>query len=249
MITHELLHDKVVRDIALKVLMGGEKRLPNEADLCKELTVSRTILRESIKVLAAKGLIKVGHGGTVARPREDWNVLDSQLLEWISQNGNSWNLFDNLLELRQAFEPKAAELAARRATQADTKAIQAALDEMRLAKDGKAYTSADLHFHECIFKATHNELFCQIGGFTKIFLRMLFSLTAGSGPSSPDSVSVHNNVLQAIVKGDVHAARKHMEEVLRLSARTVLKMNKAKARKRGALARQNGHTSTSPKRG
>jgi len=64
MIARESLHDKVVRHLALKIVAGDLTTLPNEADLGKELSVSRSILCESIKVLAAKGLVYVGPTGT-----------------------------------------------------------------------------------------------------------------------------------------------------------------------------------------
>src|ERR1035441_9199798 len=72
MIRKESLHDKVVRHLALQILKGDVTTLPNEADLGKDLRVSRSILRESIKVLAAKGLLEVGpKTGTRVRPRKD----------------------------------------------------------------------------------------------------------------------------------------------------------------------------------
>ena len=118
MIRKESLHDKVVRHLALRILKGGLTTLPNEADLGRELRVSRSILRESIKVLAAKGLLEVGpKTGTRVRPRKDWNLLDPQLLEWISEIGIEEHFFENLSELRSILEPKVAELAALRATE------------------------------------------------------------------------------------------------------------------------------------
>jgi len=86
MIARESLLDKVVRHLALKIVAGDLTTLPNEADLGKELSVSRSILRESIKVLAAKGLVYVGPTGTKVRPRREWNLFDPRLLQWISEN-------------------------------------------------------------------------------------------------------------------------------------------------------------------
>src|ERR1700729_4017895 len=106
MIRRESLHDKVVRHLALQILKGSLTSLPNEADLGKELRISRSILRESIKVLAAKGLLEVvPKTGTRVRPRKNWNLLDPQLLEWISEIGFDEHFFDNICELRRIFEP------------------------------------------------------------------------------------------------------------------------------------------------
>src|SRR5579872_4467967 len=132
MIRRESLHDKVVRHLALRIVRGNLASLPNEADLGKELSVSRSILRESIKVLAAKGMLDVGPKvGTRVRPRKDWNLLDPQLLEWTSEGGLDEHFFDNICELRRIFEPTAAELAALRATSEDVDQIRSAWEEMR----------------------------------------------------------------------------------------------------------------------
>ena len=84
-IQRERLHDKVTRELALGIMRGaigtGESALSTEGDLCRHLNVSRTILREAVKVLAAKGLIEVRpKTGIRARPRNEWNLVDPDLL-------------------------------------------------------------------------------------------------------------------------------------------------------------------------
>jgi GntR family galactonate operon transcriptional repressor len=221
MIPRESLHDKVVRHLALKIVAGGLSTLPNEAVLGKELNVSRSILRESIKVLAAKGLVNVGPTGTKVRPRREWNLLDPRVLEWISENGNDHCIFENLCELRLAFEPKAAELAAQRATLDDLEEIQFAYNEMKLAKDRETYNHADLRFHEGVLKACHNELFIQVASFTRIYLRMSFSLTSHAYSKFSLSLQDHKRVLDAIVKRDPKGARKSMEAVIGVATRQI----------------------------
>jgi len=219
MILRESLHDKVVRHLALQILKGGLTTLPNEADLGKELRVSRSILRESIKVLAAKGLLEVGpKTGTRVRPRKDWNLLDPQLLEWISEIGIDEHFFENLSELRSIFEPKVAELAALCATNSDVEEMRSAWEGMRLSGDDQeAYNAADLRFHEAILAASHNELLYQVGGLTRVLLRMSFALSSASwGPVSA-SLPAHKDVLDAIVARDSAAARKHTEDLIALA--------------------------------
>jgi GntR family galactonate operon transcriptional repressor len=246
-IVRESLHDKVVRHLALKIIAGGFTTLPNEADLGKELNVSRSILRESIKVLAAKGLIEVGPTGTRARPRENWNLLDPRLLEWISEHGNNEYFFGNLCELRMAFEPKVAELAAQRATSDDIESIQAAWEEMRLASnDREAYNAADLRFHQAILAACRNELFSQVGGFTRIFLRMSFTLTSTTREHFASSLPLHKKVLLAIRKGDACAAKRRMEEVIETATAQISRLLKydgqrlSRIQGRSALRNLNG---------
>jgi DNA-binding FadR family transcriptional regulator len=213
-IARESLHNKVVRHLALRIIAGNFSTLPNEADLGKELHVSRSILRESIKVLAAKGLIDVGPTGTHVRPRENWNLLDPTLLGWISEHGNDDDFFGNLCEFRIAFEPKVAELAARRSTADDLARIQTALEEMLASTDRATYNAADLRFHEAILMACHNELLFQVGSFTRIFLRMSFTFTSGTRGDFSASLPLHKKVFLAICDRDANAAKRHMEEII-----------------------------------
>jgi DNA-binding FadR family transcriptional regulator len=231
MIRRESLHDKVVRHLALQILKGDVTTLPNEADLGKDLRVSRSILRESIKVLAAKGLLEVSpKTGTRVRPRKDWNLLDPQLLEWISEVGIEEHFFENLTELRSILEPKAAELAALRATESDIEEIRSAWEGMRLSGDDReAYNVADLRFHQAILAASHNELLYRVGGLTRVLLRMSFAVTSASwGPVSA-SLPAHKDVLDAIVGRNPGTARKHTEDIIALATAGLRKAHDYKA--------------------
>jgi GntR family transcriptional regulator, galactonate operon transcriptional repressor len=219
MIRKEYLHDQVVQHIGLRILKGSLTSLPNEAELAKELQVSRSILRESIKVLAAKGLLDVRRGrGMRVRPREDWNLLDPQLLEWVSEIGIDENFFENLSELRRVLEPKMAELAAIRARESDMQEIRSAWDEMkRSGDDPQAYNRADLRFHEAILAASHNELLFRVGRLTGVLLDMSFALTSKSlGPVSA-SLRAHKDVMDAIVSRNPVAAAQHTEDLIALA--------------------------------
>ena len=95
----------------------GEK-LPPEQKLCEELGVSRTILREVVKSLVAKGLISTGPKiGTLVLPSERWNWFDDQVVGWQASIGFDPEILDNLQELRAVIEPEAVRLAAERATE------------------------------------------------------------------------------------------------------------------------------------
>src|SRR5215469_13832474 len=120
-IQRERLHDKVTRELALGILRGaigqGESTLSTEGDLCRHFSVSRTILRESVKVLAAKGMIELRpKTGIRVRPRDEWNLVDPDLLSWLCEAGVDEDFVRDLCEVRLIVEPAAAELAAERAT-------------------------------------------------------------------------------------------------------------------------------------
>jgi biotin operon repressor len=104
--------------------------LPNEGALSSELKISRTAVREAIKMLTAKGLVgSRPRRGTEVRPVSDWNLLDSDVLRWLRQSPPDRRIVIELLELRLGFEPAAAALAARRA------------DPTQLARIEEAYGS------------------------------------------------------------------------------------------------------------
>jgi DNA-binding FadR family transcriptional regulator len=223
MIRRESLHDKVVRHLALKILKGEVTTLPNEAELGKELRVSRSILRESIKVLVAKGLLEVGpKTGTRVRPRKDWNLLDPQLLEWASVTGFDEHFFDNICELRRVLEPTVAELAAVRATPDDIEQLRSAWEEMRRnSHNWEGYNAADLRFHDAIQEAAHNELLTQIGKLTQVLLRMSFAITSTIDEPFASSLPLHKDVFDAISSGNPSAARKYTEKVIAVSATAI----------------------------
>ncbi len=110
------LHGQVANEIAQRIMSGEFAPgtiLPNEADFSVKLKVSRTALREAIKVLAAKGLVESRPKiGTRIRPRDHWNMLDPDVLAWQFASDDVARFADDLFEVRQIIEPAAAALAA-----------------------------------------------------------------------------------------------------------------------------------------
>src|SRR5215831_6104607 len=120
-IPRERLHDRVTREIALGIVRGrigtDASALSTEGDLGRHFSVSRTVLREAVKVLAAKGLIEVRpRTGIRVRPRDEWNLVDPDLLGWLCEAGVDDLFIRDLCEVRAIVEPAAAELAAARAS-------------------------------------------------------------------------------------------------------------------------------------
>ena len=110
------IHGQIAHEIGQRILRGDFPPgavLPNESAFSVELKVSRTALREAIKVLAAKGLVdsrpKIG---TRVRPRNQWNMLDPDVLAWSFSVGDTERHAINLTEMRRILEPAAAALAA-----------------------------------------------------------------------------------------------------------------------------------------
>ena len=115
------LHGEVVHRIGLKILSGellpGDV-LPADDELTGELQVSRTVLRESVKVLAAKGLVEARQKtGTRVRPREQWNLLDPDVLAWRFEASPDPRLLPPASSVASdSWSPQAARLAAERAS-------------------------------------------------------------------------------------------------------------------------------------
>ena len=166
-------------------IIGGEyaqgDKLPPEQKLCDALGVSRTILREVVKSLVAKGLISTGPKiGTIVLPSERWNWFDEQVVGWQSRIGFEPKLLEDLQELRSAIEPEAVRLAALRATDEDILALENAYHAMAAAVaagNEEDYIQADYAFHIGLLRASQNAMFTQVGRAIGSMLREVFLIT------------------------------------------------------------------------
>jgi len=190
--------------------------LPTEADFSARLKVSRTALREAIKVLAAKGLVESRpKTGTRVRPRMDWNLLDPDVLAWQLAAGPVEGFVADLFELRQMIEPAAAAIAARRATPGEVRRIAQAFAAMEAAgNDSERWIDPDLRFHQAIIRATGNELLGPLGAMIETALMTSFRLS-GANPEGPrHSLPLHSAILAAIRRHDGAAAAAAMQRLL-----------------------------------
>ena len=149
-----------------RMIVSGEfaqgSVLPTEAVLGEQLSVSRTALRESMRMLAGKGLVESRpRVGTIVLPQSNWNQLDPDLLQWRENLPPDLNFVRSLIEAREVIEPAAAKLAAMRATGQDLGRIQSAYDDMCAAdvNDIEGGIAADEAFHLAILTASQNPVF------------------------------------------------------------------------------------------
>ena len=219
--TRNNLSAQVTDNLGRWILSGKAQpgdALPQEENLCTELGVSRTVVREAVKSLAAKGLVdsKPRHG-TVVLPKQSWNYLDPQVLEWQGEEDPDSSLPYHLTELRKALEPAAAELAATRATDEDLQTIQAAYQTMADNADNlEAYLAADLAFHIAILHATGNPLFIPIANVVQASLHASLRLTNQTTEDNQLSLPLHQEIAAALQARDSARARQamltHMED-------------------------------------
>ncbi len=175
--------------------------IPPEPLLCAELGISRTVVREAVKSLIAKGLVTTGPKvGTRVQPSDAWNWFDPDVIIWQSKAGLTPEFLRDLQDLRRVVEPAAVRLAAQRATKQDIKDIEAAYEGMRQAVEvGGDYVTYDLRFHQGLLKACKNRMLVQMSKALSALLRTSFeiSTTRKDGPRS--SLPLHRAVLDAVI--------------------------------------------------
>lgn len=182
--------------------------LPIETAIGEELAVSRTVVREALKALVAKGLVITGpRVGTRVRPVADWNLFDPDVLDWRMRAGVDASFIRDLVELRLAIEPAAARLAARAADNEDFEAIRTAYRGMIDGVAGRgSYLVADLAFHESVLRATHNQFIAGLVPAFSALLRASFRLSVTHPAKARASLPMHKRLADAIFARDPAAA-------------------------------------------
>jgi DNA-binding FadR family transcriptional regulator len=207
------------RRIASGVYREGET-LPVEQELAASLGVGRNALREAVKVLSGKGLIVTGpRSGTRIRPREDWNMLDPDVLSWHADPETATPEFLlSLLEARRIIEPKAAELAAVRGTREDMAAILSAYERMEQATGLEARMDADIALHTAILKASHNAVIAHFRYAVETYLRAHAKLGAVTARVDEEAwrqdLEMHRRIAWSIVTGKAKSAYANTVEML-----------------------------------
>jgi DNA-binding FadR family transcriptional regulator len=213
------LHGQVVHDLGLGIV-SGEIAPGDKLPIDEEAAASRTVLREAVKVLAAKGLVQSRpKTGTRVRERRYWNLMDPDVLLWRLEADTGDAFLLDVFEVRERIEPAAAALAAKRATPGAVEELAAAFAEMQDSYgDIDRYVAADLGFHAVILEACGNELLEQIGSTLRAVFRVSFARTAQAPGSSERALPLHGDVLEAIRAGDADAAELAMLDLIRTTA-------------------------------
>lgn len=216
------LQGRVIEGVGRAIVRGtyppGEL-VPKEAELTDEYGVSRTSVREAMRVLAAKGLVDIRQKiGTRVRRTDQWNVFDVDILRWHSDEGRGEAILRDLVEVRQIMEPQAARLAAGRASMDDLRRLEGALRAMGASvSERDAYAHADVDFHVAVYGASHNVLLRQFGAVVADFMYLSFSVqqeTARDEQRLAADVEQHAAVLRAIHRGQGEQAAEAMLDVV-----------------------------------
>src|SRR5947209_723202 len=201
------IHAAVVNGIGRRIVRGELAPgaiLPEQGQLSRQLGVSRTVVREATKVLAAKGLVESrSKRGTVVLPRSQWRLLDPDVLAWLTEDGLDPEFLRSMFEVRLIIEPAAARLAAERATPDELAALEAAFEAMAAAADEAAYLEADVRYHAMLVAATHNDHLVQLVAAFGPALQTGLRVATRHGWEWPDfleySIGPHREVIEAVV--------------------------------------------------
>jgi GntR family galactonate operon transcriptional repressor len=207
------LVDKVVDRIGGDIVAGQLKpaeTLPNESGLCEQLGVSRSVLREAVRVLVSKGLLerKPRQGTRVCLP-EAWSLLDPAVLTWLSAVEPQDRFVRELFGLRRAVEPAIAALAAECISEADLAALEASHRDMIAAGDDpERFFEPDFRFHQTVLRSVNNSLMQALGRVIMQALEINLRLSLPAPRGQQRSVPQHGAVLEAIRRRRPEAARR-----------------------------------------
>jgi DNA-binding FadR family transcriptional regulator len=216
------LHGTIARDLGIAIVSGRYKPgdlLSGEIASSEILEVSRTAYREAIRILAAKGLVvskpKIG---TKVNARNNWHILDPDVLEWAFETEPDFDMLNSLFELRDVVESAAAGYAALRRSEAQLKAMRQALAGMeRYTLGTEAGRLADTDFHATLMQATGNPFIISlIEGFSAaIVTTNLYKQR--EHPLRRDPIPDHLHVFEAIADKDPTRAQAAMRELIQLA--------------------------------
>jgi len=193
------------------------KNMPMEPELVAEHGVSRTVVREAIKVLSGKGLVRTARRyGTHVCDIDEWNLLDPDVIGWHAPDSPmAQRIFIDATRFRVVIEPQAAALAAVNSTQMQrellrmsSEAVEAdsAIDEDRLA--------ADFAFHATVLDASDSLILKQFRGFLHAILNFSYTTGVITVPDSRIEPRAHSKVAAAIVEGNADLAERQMRRML-----------------------------------
>ena len=213
MATMKNVHGNTVDHIGEAIVAGrytAGMSMPPEPVLCEELGVSRTVVREAVKSLIAKGLVTTGPKvGTRVLTEEHWNWFDPDVIAWKAKAGITPEFLRDLLELRRLVEPAAVRMAAERASAEEIAGIEDAYAGMKRAVEGGGdYVTYDLRFHQGLLRAAHNRMLVQMSKALSALLRTSFEISPVRKDGPKRSLPLHRAVLDAVIARNPAKAEK-----------------------------------------
>lgn len=221
----EEIVDRIGRKIVKGTITPGET-LPKIEDLSEDFGVSRTVVREALQNLSARGFVRANkRSGTVVLPREDWQWWDLDVMTWISEyEGQDGQFYLDMTQLRLGIEPIAAALAAKNATEKDREELTQCFQNLEnTVDDVKRWAKADYEFHMKIIEASHNMLMSSLLKLLHKGLVISREKSMEALRKEPDSqmekpseevLMRHRNLYEAVMARDEEKAKQVMTNMI-----------------------------------
>ncbi|WP_202236668.1 FadR/GntR family transcriptional regulator [Actinacidiphila reveromycinica] len=214
------LHGQLVQQLGQMIVSGdlGADRPLVPEEIGQRFEVSRTVVRESLRVLEAKGLVSARPNvGTRVRPVSDWNLLDPDIIEWRAFGPHRDDQRRELLELRSTIEPVAARLAAGHGREDVQQRLADMAEIMAHASaqgDSLTFSRADAEFHTLVLQVAGNRMLEHLSGIVSAALHVSGGLATGCERPGDTSVGLHQRIVEALAEGDGGTAEAAMRELL-----------------------------------
>lgn len=214
------LHSQVLWQLGVAIVGGDYAEgtiLPSDTELLQRFEVSRTVLREALKTLAAKGMIEArARIGTRVLPRRRWNLFDADVLAWHFETGPDVEFLRSLSEIRIGVELESAALAAQRRSDEQAEALIACAKRMGEATSAEQFARTDLEFHRTVAEASGNPFMASISALVELALTAAFTISSPvEDPTAMvGTVKAHSRIAEAIKAGDADGAREAMKAVI-----------------------------------
>ena len=214
------LHGQLVQQLGQMIVSGdlGADRPLVPEEIGQRFEVSRTVVRESLRVLEAKGLVSARPNvGTRVRPVSDWNLLDPDIIEWRAFGPQRDDQRRELSELRWTIEPLAARLAAGHGREDVQQRLADMVEIMghALAQgDALTFSRADSEFHSLLIQVAGNRMLEHLSGIVSAALQVSGSPVTGCDRPNETSLAHHGRICDALAAGDGTAAEAAMRQLL-----------------------------------
>jgi DNA-binding FadR family transcriptional regulator len=214
-------HSFVINEIGMGVASGAfpvGSTLPGDAEMIDRYEVSRTVLREAVKTLEAKGLVEArAKVGTRVLPRNRWNLFDRQVLFWIFHAPPEPGFTEKLSEVRDGLEMQAVELAATRRQAEQMRMMRYWLTQAQISAGMvENYGLAVFEIHRLMAEASQNPILRSATGLTEFGLAMALrgQLARGVTDFAAPKAQVYEALVTGIETGDTATALAAMRTIL-----------------------------------
>lgn len=203
---------KKLREMIIEKGLKAGDRLPNESELGKLYGVSRSTVREAVKLLIADNVVEIKRGKGTFVTNQPGVGKDPLGLEFANQS----KLLDNLMETRMMIEPQIAYLAAQRATRANIEKLARIMEKIKAAGSSKGnHTPYDVAFHKAVAECTQNDVLYRILPIICESIQEGYFETADVPGSYERAIESHFNIYQAIVNKDSETAKNETKKHLK----------------------------------